>query len=65
MHVRCSELPVRASDVVHIGGGGGTDVLLNPGLNEWGHAFRFVKELFAAPLHWGLVTLGWYELRWA
>ncbi|MDC8446864.1 MAG: methane monooxygenase/ammonia monooxygenase subunit C [Nitrospira sp.] len=26
------------------------------GLNEWGHAFWFVDELFSALLHWGLVT---------
>ncbi|MEO6307233.1 MAG: bacterial ammonia monooxygenase, subunit AmoC, partial [Nitrospiraceae bacterium] len=34
-------------------------ILPNVGLNEWGHAFWFVDELFAAPLHWGFVTLGW------
>ena len=26
-------------------------ILPNVGLNEWGHAFWFVDELFAAPLH--------------
>jgi hypothetical protein len=30
-------------------------ILPNVGLNEWGHAFWFVDELFAAPLHWGFV----------
>ena len=37
-------------------------ILPNVGLNEWGHAFWFVDELFAAPLHWGFVTLGWCGL---
>jgi methane/ammonia monooxygenase subunit C len=27
-----------------------------------GPAFWFVDELFAAPLHWGFVTLGWCGL---
>jgi methane monooxygenase/ammonia monooxygenase subunit C len=37
-------------------------ILPNVGLNEWGHAFWFVDELFSAPLHWGFVTLGWCGL---
>src|SRR5437879_12194461 len=37
-------------------------ILPNVGLNEWGHAFWFVDELFAAPLHWGFVILGWCGL---
>src|SRR5207237_1568538 len=32
------------------------------GLAEWVFAFWFVDELFAAPLHWGFVTLGWCGL---
>ena len=37
-------------------------ILPNVGLNEWGHAFWFVDEMFAAPLHWGFVALGWCGL---
>lgn len=37
-------------------------ILPNVGLNEWGHAFWFMEEFFAAPLHWGFVTLGWTGL---
>ncbi|SFI73397.1 methane/ammonia monooxygenase subunit C [Nitrosomonas sp. Nm34] len=33
-------------------------ILPNVGLNEWGHAFWFMEELFSAPLHWGFVVLG-------
>jgi methane/ammonia monooxygenase subunit C len=37
-------------------------ILPNVGLNEWGHAFWFMEEFFAAPLHWGFVVLGWAAL---
>jgi methane/ammonia monooxygenase subunit C len=37
-------------------------ILPNVGLNEWGHAFWFMEELFTAPLHWGFVVLGWSGL---
>ena len=37
-------------------------ILPNVGLNEWGHAFWFMEELFSAPLHWGFVILGWAGL---
>jgi len=37
-------------------------ILPNVGLNEWGHAFWFMEELFTAPLHWGFVVLGWSAL---
>lgn len=36
--------------------------LPNVGLNEWGHAFWFMEELFSAPLHWGFVVLAWAGL---
>ena len=36
--------------------------LPNVGLNEWGHAFWFMEELFSAPLHWGFVVLAWAAL---
>jgi len=31
----------------------------NLGYNEWGHTFFYAEELFAAPVHWGFVVLGW------
>ena len=34
----------------------------NVGLNEWGHTFWFMEELFVAPLHWGFVFFGWMAL---
>jgi methane/ammonia monooxygenase subunit C len=34
-------------------------IMPNLGLNEWGHTFFYAEELFAAPIHWGFVTLGW------
>lgn len=37
-------------------------ILPNVGLNEWGHTFWFMEELFSAPLHWGFVTLSWTGL---
>lgn len=34
-------------------------IMPNLGLNEWGHTFFYAEELFAAPIHWGFVMLGW------
>jgi methane/ammonia monooxygenase subunit C len=34
----------------------------NVGLNEWGHTFWFMEELFVAPLHYGFVFFGWMAL---
>jgi methane/ammonia monooxygenase subunit C len=34
----------------------------NVGLNEWGHTFWFMEELFVAPLHWMFVFFGWFTL---
>jgi methane/ammonia monooxygenase subunit C len=31
-------------------------------LNEWGHTFWFMEELFVAPLHYGFVFFGWSAL---
>jgi len=31
-------------------------------LNEWGHTFWFMEELFVAPLHYGFVFFGWAAL---
>ena len=37
-------------------------ILPNVGLNEWGHTFWFMEELFVAPLHYGFVFFGWSAL---
>jgi len=37
-------------------------ILPNVGLNEWGHTFWFMEELFVAPLHYGFVFFGWAAL---
>ncbi len=34
-------------------------IMPNYGFNEWGHTFFYAEELFAAPIHWGFVLLGW------
>lgn len=34
-------------------------IMPNVGFNEWGHTFFYAEELFAAPIHWGFVVLGW------
>ncbi|MBI5257619.1 MAG: methane monooxygenase/ammonia monooxygenase subunit C [Burkholderiales bacterium] len=34
-------------------------IMPNLGFNEWGHTFFYAEELFAAPIHWGFVMLGW------
>jgi methane/ammonia monooxygenase subunit C len=39
--------------------GGPAMIFVNVALNEWGHTFWIMEELFVAPLHWGFVTLGW------
>ncbi len=37
-------------------------IVPNVGLNEWGHTFWFMEELFVAPLHYGFVFFGWFAL---
>jgi methane/ammonia monooxygenase subunit C len=37
-------------------------ILPNVGLNEWGHTFWWMEELFVAPLHYGFVIFGWLAL---
>jgi len=34
-------------------------IMPNYGFNEWGHTFFYAEELFAAPIHYGFVVLGW------
>lgn len=38
---------------------GAVMIMPNLGLNEWGHTFFYAEELFAAPIHYGFVLLGW------
>lgn len=40
-------------------------ILPNVGLNEWGHTFWFMEEVFVAPLHYGFVVFGWFALALA
>ena len=56
LYARATSFPLVAAVV------GPMFILPNVGLNEWGHAFWFVDEMFAAPLHWGFVSLGWCGL---
>jgi methane/ammonia monooxygenase subunit C len=37
-------------------------LLVNVAFNEWGHTFWVMEEIFAHPLHWGFVILGWSAL---
>ncbi len=37
-------------------------IIPNVGLNEWGHTFWWMEELFVAPLHYGFVFFGWFAL---
>lgn len=37
-------------------------LLPNVGLNEWGHTFWFMEELFIAPAHYGVVIFVWLAL---
>jgi methane/ammonia monooxygenase subunit C len=39
--------------------GGAFMIMPNVGFNEWGHTFFYAEELFAAPIHYGFVLLGW------
>ncbi|RLA17057.1 MAG: methane monooxygenase/ammonia monooxygenase subunit C [Gammaproteobacteria bacterium] len=34
-------------------------IMPNYGFNEWGHTFFYAEELFAAPIHYGFVVIGW------
>lgn len=38
---------------------GAVMIMPNVGFNEWGHTFFYAEELFAAPIHYGFVLLGW------
>ena len=59
---RIPEFSKRVSIPFVIGVSGPFLMLPNLGYNEWGHTFFFMEELFAAPIHWGFVVLGWSVL---
>ncbi len=59
---RLPEFANRISVPFVIGVAGPFLILPNLGYNEWGHTFFFMEELFAAPIHWGFVVLGWSAL---
>jgi methane/ammonia monooxygenase subunit C len=37
-------------------------ILPSAGLNEWGHTFWVMEELFVAPVNWTFVFFGWFTL---
>lgn len=59
VHTRMPDFRNRVSFNLAIALSGGIMIMPNLGLNEWGHTFFYAEELFAAPIHWGFVTLGW------
>ncbi len=59
---RLPEFSKRISVPFVIGVTGPFMMLPNLGYNEWGHTFFWMEELFAAPIHWGFVVLGWSAL---
>lgn len=59
VHTRMPDFRNRVSFNLAIAIAGAGMIMPNLGLNEWGHTFFYAEELFAAPIHWGFVTLGW------
>jgi len=59
VHTRMPDFRDRISFNLAIAIAGAAMIMPNLGLNEWGHTFFYAEELFAAPIHWGFVTLGW------
>ncbi|MBL4865711.1 MAG: methane monooxygenase/ammonia monooxygenase subunit C [Pseudomonadales bacterium] len=58
-HTRLPDFYHRISLPFAIAIGGPLLIMPNLGYNEWGHTFFYAEELFAAPIHWGFVVLGW------
>lgn len=58
-HTRLPDFVNRISFPMAIMVAGPALIMPNLGFNEWGHTFFYAEELFAAPIHWGFVTLGW------
>jgi methane/ammonia monooxygenase subunit C len=59
MHTRMPDFVNRVSVPMALMVAGPVLIMPNLGLNEWGHTFFYAEELFAAPIHWGFVVLGW------
>lgn len=59
VHTRMPDFRNRVSMSLAIVASAPILIMPNLGLNEWGHTFFYAEELFAAPIHWGFVFLGW------
>lgn len=59
IHTRLPSFSQRLSIPLAMATAGPILIMPNLGLNEWGHTFFYAEELFAAPIHWGFVVLGW------
>lgn len=59
VHTRLPDFAHRISVPMALMVAGPILIMPNLGLNEWGHTFFYAEELFAAPIHWGFVVLGW------
>ena len=59
LHTRVPYFSHRVSMPLGIMVAGFILIMPNLGFNEWGHTFFYAEELFAAPIHWGFVFLGW------
>jgi len=59
LHTRMPDYIGRFSIPLLLIGSAPVLIMPNLGYNEWGHTFFYAEELFAAPVHWGFVMLGW------
>ncbi|MBL4606991.1 MAG: hypothetical protein JKY01_04085 [Pseudomonadales bacterium] len=59
LHTRMPNYVGRVSIPLFIVAASPVLIMPNLGYNEWGHTFFYAEELFAAPVHWGFVVLGW------
>ena len=59
LHTRMPDYIGRFSIPLFMVGAAPLLIMPNLGYNEWGHTFFYAEELFAAPVHWGFVVLGW------
>jgi len=59
LHTRMPDYIGRVSIPLMMIGAAPLLIMPNLGYNEWGHTFFYAEELFAAPVHYGFVVLGW------
>ena len=59
VHTRLPHFVNRVSVPLAIAASAPLLIMPNLGYNEWGHTFFYAEELFAAPVHYGFVVLGW------